>query len=611
MKDWTVMIYMSGENNLSADMIYSIQRLRQAAADLSSINLFVYYDGAALGVPTLYCDFSDPASEFKLYRSHKIKNKLYDSAQESDENSAAMTSVANFVDWCVNKVEHKEDGKVVRGRKANRYALIFSGHSMGFQNIGLLKDEGADYHMTMKKLRWMLERLTMKSASLAAKERRWAKGRNYTVNTKSKRWKENTTPVLGQKLDILGFDSCVMGMLEVGYQFRAVAKTLIASEGSIPNAGWTYAEILGGLVGQPGQVSTNDIVKGFVRTFVRMQDRNTVGGISVDMAAWDLGSLRGIEGPFLEFVNNLSACFDGAKDGPLYTQARRLLTYVHWKCQSYMFEQNVDLGDLCYLLVEEIAAIKSEGADISHGLFDRVVESAGALVEAVRGTILIHGFSGGKYQYSNGISLFFPWSLSSYMVSKESYESLGFVSRTKCGRAWNKFLNEYVGDVSLRRSKQVGPDPVYGRVYRNYRFANEVFEDIDQSSFETPEVTGPHSDNWDSENFTTGKVPENGTDKVPENGTDKVPENGTDKVPENGTDKVPENGTDKVPENGTDKIPENGTDKIFGSSAMFFNQFRDTKNIQTFWFVSGISIDDELALEMSHVADRVFQPEGS
>ena len=40
----------------------------------------------------------------------------------------------------------------------------------------------------------------------------------------------DTRPLLAQPLDILGFDSCVMGMLEVGYQFSDVAHVLIASE---------------------------------------------------------------------------------------------------------------------------------------------------------------------------------------------------------------------------------------------------------------------------------------------------------------------------------------------------------------------------------------------
>ena len=76
--------------------------------------------------------------------------------------------------------------------------------------------------------------------------------------------------LLGQKLDILGFDSCVMGMLEVGYQFNLVAKTMIASEGSVPSAGWTYAKILGCLAREHNRnVDTRCMAELFVREFIQ------------------------------------------------------------------------------------------------------------------------------------------------------------------------------------------------------------------------------------------------------------------------------------------------------------------------------------------------------
>jgi Clostripain family len=101
-----------------------------------------------------------------------------------------------------------------------------------------------------------------------------------------------TTVMLGQKLDILGFDSCVMGMLEVGYQFNSVAKTMIASEGSVPSAGWTYAKILGCLAQEHNRNGdTRDVAELFVKQFIRSQDAYTVGGVSVDMAAMGSESL--------------------------------------------------------------------------------------------------------------------------------------------------------------------------------------------------------------------------------------------------------------------------------------------------------------------------------
>ena len=81
-----------------------------------------------------------------------------------------------------------------------------------------------------------------------------------------------------------------MGMLEVGYQFNSVAKTMIASEGSVPSAGWTYAKILGCLAQEQNRnLDTRDVAELFVKKFIRTQDEYTVGGVSVDMAAWDLG----------------------------------------------------------------------------------------------------------------------------------------------------------------------------------------------------------------------------------------------------------------------------------------------------------------------------------
>src|SRR5581483_10633715 len=99
---------------------------------------------------------------------------------------------------------------------------------------------------------------------------------------------EKKDELLGKPLDILGFDSCVMGMLEVGYQFHDFAKTMIVSEGSIPSAGWTYAKILRNLAcGCHAKESAQKIAAHFVKEFIQSQLLFTIGGVSVDLAAWD------------------------------------------------------------------------------------------------------------------------------------------------------------------------------------------------------------------------------------------------------------------------------------------------------------------------------------
>src|SRR6188474_725264 len=76
MKEWTIMIYMAGDNNLAVDMAYAMEQIKGVAAGADSPNLFVYYDGNSPAIPTLYCDFSEPGKS-RYVRSYKVPNKTY------------------------------------------------------------------------------------------------------------------------------------------------------------------------------------------------------------------------------------------------------------------------------------------------------------------------------------------------------------------------------------------------------------------------------------------------------------------------------------------------------------------------------------------------------
>src|ERR1044072_5338114 len=150
-KEWTIMIYMAGDNNLAVDMPYAMEQIKSVAdAGDNAPNLFVYYDGNSPAIPTLYCDFSEPGKP-RYVRSYKVEDKLHPVPPKHNENAADMRSILNFIDWCVNKVEVEKNGRITKGRRADKYALIFSGHSLGFQDIGLFKDESSGKSMNMKK----------------------------------------------------------------------------------------------------------------------------------------------------------------------------------------------------------------------------------------------------------------------------------------------------------------------------------------------------------------------------------------------------------------------------------------------------------------------------
>jgi hypothetical protein len=465
---------MAGDNNLAVDMAYALEQIKEVAREgVESPNLFVYYDGNAREIPTLYCDFSE-AGNPRYFRSYLV-DKLYPiRGQKGNENAADWKSVVNFVDWCVNRVEVKQKGKITRGRRARRYALIFSGHSLGFQDIGLFQDDSSGKTMTMKTLYTALRRI------VDTKERLTGLITGY--NLRGKERDRETAVLLGQKLDILGFDSCVMGMLEVGYQFNDIAKTMIASEGSVPSAGWTYAKILGCLARGHHRASTTEhVAEYFVRDFIHSQDDYTVGGVSVDMAAWDLCRFHSLASAFDELSQALLNCFDD-KNSRIYRQMERIILQVHWKCQTYMYDSNVDLGDFCELLDRECGLVAEElgGGDVAS--LRQVQKKCQRVLAELNKAVLLCGFSGGAYQYSNGISVFFPWSREGYEVSRKNYEGLFFSKEGEKRLSWTGFLKKYLNEVAIRKFEEPAGYTLPGGKYKYYTF--EKFADsLDSFAF--------------------------------------------------------------------------------------------------------------------------------
>jgi hypothetical protein len=460
-KEWTIMIYMAGDNNLAVDMAYAMEQIKEVADEgAESPNLFVYYDGNSPAIPTLYCDFSEPRNP-RYVRSYKVPNKLCDVPKRENENAADTRSILNFVDWCVNKVEVENNGEISFGRRAQKYALIFSGHSLGFQDIGLFKDETSGKSMKMNEFYGVLQSLVSTKKELEKDAK--------AFHLRGEERESETTVLLGQKLDVLGFDSCVMGMLEVGYQFNYVAKTMIASEGSVPSAGWTYAKILGCLAREQNRnVDSRKVAELFVKEFINSQDAYTVGGVSVDMAAWDLSRFGPLADAFDGLAEVLLACFLD-ENSRIYRQMARVILQVHWQCQSYMYDQNVDLGDFCELLDRECGFVAEElgGEDVEW--LKEVQTECRKVLKELKKAVILSGFSGGGYQYSNGVSVFFPWSREAYEVSRKNYESLWFAKDAKRERlSWTDFLKTYLYDVSLRKFELPVDDVPAGSKFRYF-----------------------------------------------------------------------------------------------------------------------------------------------
>jgi hypothetical protein len=91
---------------------------------------------------------------------------------------------------------------------------------------------------------------------------------------------------LGQPIDLLGMDACLMNNLEVAYQAQPYARYVVASEETEPGDGWPYDVILRKLVEQP--VMTPEdlsrlIVTGYVKSYLDINYSKPVTQAAVDL----------------------------------------------------------------------------------------------------------------------------------------------------------------------------------------------------------------------------------------------------------------------------------------------------------------------------------------
>jgi hypothetical protein len=601
MKEWTIMIYMAGDNNLAVDMAYALEQIKGIAdVGAESPNLFVYYDGNSPSIPTLYCDFSVPGKA-RYVRSYKVPEKLYPVTTKENENAADPRAIVNFVHWCVNQVQ-VENGEISYGRRAQKYALIFSGHSLGFQDIGLFKDETSGKTMTMKDFYDVLERLTMNERELQERE-------DY-FKWEGEVREHSTKVLLGQPLDILGFDSCVMGMLEVGYQFSTMTKTMIASEGSVPSAGWTYAKILGSLGREQNRnLDTPSVAELFVKEFIRSQDAYTVGGVSVDMAAWDLCNFDYLTGAFNELSEVLIKCFKDP-DSRIYRQMERVILHVHWQCQSYMYDQNVDLGDFCELLDQECGFLAEELGGKEVKTLQEVQQACRQVKDELRRAVILSGFSGGTYQYSNGVSVFFPWSREGYEVSRKNYESLSFAKDARKKRlSWTGFLKKYLNEVTLRRFEQPDENVPVGSKYRYFsgvKFHEDLFSAMSGNGGSATRIAGQEGSKIAGQEGSKiagqegSKIAgQEGSKIAGQEGSKIAGQEGSKIAGQEGSKIAGQEGSKIAGQEGSKIAGQEGS-KIAGQegsrlagagggSSAFFNSLKLFKNIESRWDISGFT----------------------
>jgi hypothetical protein len=235
--------------------------------------------------------------------------------------------------------------------------------------------------------------------------------RDFLDNVELKKVLSEVKRKTGRVFDVLGFDACLMNMVEIAYQLKGTADVVVGSEELEPGNGWPYHLVLKALADKPDMTPAQlgaKIVDLYISSY-------RTGNIT--QSALNLAQLANVA----KTVNTLATALKAVlKDTTEYTAITKSLNAV----QKFDMPDFIDLGNFCQELTtrSKTAAVRNAAKGVLACL-----QSAGGFVinQRHKGT----GVSG-----ATGVAIYFPRG----PVNKV-YGRLDFTKAT----AWKPFLEAY------------------------------------------------------------------------------------------------------------------------------------------------------------------------
>lgn len=220
---WTLMFYFNADNNLEEALFYDLNELESVNLKNSNITVLAlfdrnsnyYFDGGNWDSTRLYKIEYDPAGLFNLeiVSTRLSSSELgLQSDSETELDLGDYRTVEQFIDFSQSNYP------------ANHYALIISSHGDGWR--AQLSD------LQVKSSFTMLSKSTGYYKAIGPDET--AAGDGIISNSQIALAMENKV------VDIIGFDSCLQGMVETAYDFSSVASIMVASQEVEPGTGWCH-----------------------------------------------------------------------------------------------------------------------------------------------------------------------------------------------------------------------------------------------------------------------------------------------------------------------------------------------------------------------------------
>jgi len=229
---------------------------------------------------------------------------------------------------------------------------------------------------------------------------------------------ETVKDLLGRKIDVYGSDACLMAMLEVAYELKDNVDYVIGSQAVEPGDGWPYDDLLAMLIQKPeieGAELSSSLVEYFNASYSAggSQGRDNVTLSAVSTEHIDV------------LVNNMNDFIYELMD--LYDYSPEKVREAAAQAASFTYASHRDLGNF----LEGLKNQTTRGTGF--------LSSINRVIEHYYTAILSAANTGGIYQNSTGLAIWFPLNLDTFSYNKNEYKTLKFARSS----LWYDFLEKY------------------------------------------------------------------------------------------------------------------------------------------------------------------------
>lgn len=360
LKKWCFLTYIAGDNNLSD---YGLEDIIEMCDEGANEDIYIGVEIDTYGEHTGSIRYEIAEADWTGTAYRKVIERL------KEKNSGDPKTIKNFLNWGLKRY------------RAENYIVVIWNHGSGFRanrkNIGY-DDFGSS--LDMPEIEWAMQKAG--------------------INKK-------------KKLKILGFDACLMSMLEIAHHFKDQVEIIVGSQQTEPADGWPYDKVIKKIkTSEDSRTLAEGIVTAYIKSYKGTGIQNLTQS-AIDTSKTDAA---------FHALNELSQQFMDYMD-----YVREELIAIRYSIQDFDMADYVDAIHFAELIAKRIDVFE-------------IQEAALTFIEKTKACIIANKTKGSNVKNANGLSLWFPGNQALYFDNKAQYAALNFAKKYP---KWISFLDQY------------------------------------------------------------------------------------------------------------------------------------------------------------------------